>query len=459
MKKIITLWGILLSASLLAAPLTKTGILNTVYGDAFSTNTHPIVRYELITGKTVVPLHASQKFIHSVPVHNCNGKRVEVVIKNSTQSTIQSIKLIANSKQSTKAVTGSQPWASILCKFSDINTEPENLAFFQSLYANQVGGLDHFWRQASYNNINTIGSIAIDWVNLPSPQTSYIPSPGSNHDANLGLLFTDCTNAADSFINFADAGNGSPFAGINMMFNDVLDCCAWGGGKWATLDGITKAWRVTWEPPWGYANQAVLAHEMGHGFGLPHSNNSDGDTNPYDTPWGVMSAATVYSVNHAIHGRLGKHLTMDYKYDLGWVTDADGFIANASSNNTITIDRISIATTTNYRFAKIPLSNGTFYMIEARKKVGDYDANLPGEAIIINHVDNSRNEPPWIVDAANPPADFSDNEGVMWKVGESFTDTIDGYVVDILNTTADGFSIKITGPNATNDLIFANSFD
>ena len=45
---------------------------------------------------------------------------------------------------------------------------------------------------------------------------------------------------------------------------------------------------TTWEPPWGYADISVIAHEMGHGFGLPHSTAIDW-TSVYDNAWDVMS--------------------------------------------------------------------------------------------------------------------------------------------------------------------------
>jgi len=77
------------------------------------------------------------------------------------------------------------------------------------------------------------------------------------------------------------------YKGINMMFNDSLGCCAYGGGRYATLDGLTQMWDTTWEPPWGYQNVAVIAHEMGHAFGLPHSSGAYGAT--YDNEWDVMS--------------------------------------------------------------------------------------------------------------------------------------------------------------------------
>ena len=65
------------------------------------------------------------------------------------------------------------------------------------------------------------------------------------------------------------------YDGINMMFNSNFDNgYAWGGARYMTLDGETKLWRTTWEPPWAYHSISVIAHEMGHGFGLPHSDRS-----------------------------------------------------------------------------------------------------------------------------------------------------------------------------------------
>jgi hypothetical protein len=115
------------------------------------------------------------------------------------------------------------------------------------MYGNSAGRLDHYWRELSYDQINVVGSSAAGWFTLPKPRADYIPQGGS---ADLTALFSDCTAAADSVVDFSNGGGG--YEGINMMFNDVLDCCAWGGTRWGTLDGVTKLWRVTWEPPWGW---------------------------------------------------------------------------------------------------------------------------------------------------------------------------------------------------------------
>ena len=58
--------------------------------------------------------------------------------------------------------------------------------------------------------------------------------------------------------------NLSVYDNINLVLNNDLDCCAWGGGS--TFNA--KSYGVTWEPPWGQ-EAAVYVHEMGHSLGLP----------------------------------------------------------------------------------------------------------------------------------------------------------------------------------------------
>lgn len=434
-----------------AANPAKEGVLMVEYGETFLTGDRPHVRYYLSHEQGNERLLFSQEFLAKNPLHQWSGKRVRVTFKGAAEEAgqpAQAVELLEG--QLRGGVNGAQPWISLLCKFNDVAAEPENVAFFQDMYANLPAGLDHYWREVSYNNINVVGSVAVDWVDLPGTHNSYVPTPGSGTDADLGSLFTDCTAAADPFIDYT-AG----FVGINMMFNELLDCCAWGGGRSATLDGQFQSWRVTWNPPWAFGNEGVIAHEMGHGFGLPHANNSDGDSNPYDSPWDVMSSATDRAVDDPVYGRLGKHINMQFKYRLGWVTDADGFIADAQTDQLLEIDHTALVSTANPRFVRLPLLDGSHYMVEVRKQVGNYESNLAGEAVIIHHVVSGRSEPPWVVDQDVPPADYSDNEGVMWKVGETFVDSIDGYTVEVLAETTHGFQLRIKG----NDLIFADGFD
>lgn len=347
---------------------------------------------------------------------------------------------------SAEAVLGSKPWVTLACKFSDKGAEPENLSYFQGMYANAPGRLDHYWREVSYDAIDIVGSTAVDWKKLPNPRSSYLRPDGS---ARLDMLFNDCTAAADPFVDFS-LGSSGGFEGINLMFNDDLDCCAWGGGRYATLDGVSKTWRTTWDPPWAFAQEGVIAHEMGHGFGLPHANNSDGDSNPYDSPWDVMSSATGYAVDDPIYGKLGKHVTSYHKDRLGWFEESEKFVVPGQGFFRVTIDPLGSATTATYRVARIPIngSSSSYYTVEVREAVGNYEADIPGTGggdrmVIIHEVNTGRSEPAWVVDEDVAPADYASTEGVMWRVGEVFVDPGAEIVIEVEGQTATGFQVGI----------------
>jgi M6 family metalloprotease-like protein len=207
-------------------------------------------------------------------------------------------------------VTGSQPWITLPCKFADIITETKPIAYFTEMYTSTYPGLDHYWREVSYNLLNVQGSGSVShWYTLPQPQSYYEVAGGS---MDTGKLFQDCTAAADAEVYFPN------YAGINMVFNGDFPTSKGGSGT-ATLDGVTRSWRRTWLADWGFSNLAVVEHEMGHGFGLTHSSGNYGLT--YDNVWDVMSDTwtNCYLTRDPVFGCLGQHT-------IGWHKDLEGAI-------------------------------------------------------------------------------------------------------------------------------------
>jgi len=353
------------------------------------------------------------------------------------------------------AVAGNTVWATLLCKFSDVATEQKPLAFFSGQYGNSPGQLDHYWREVSYNKINLTGSSAYGWFTLPSPRSTYVPAGGS---ADLNKLFDDCVAVANPTVNFAANGG---LQGINMMFNGDLDGFAWGGSRCKTLDGINKCWSSTWNPPWSFSNSAPLSHEMGHGYGLPHANNSDNDSDPYDNPWDVMSDAWSNAGTDATYGKIAKHLSTYSRDRLGFVDAARKRTINTDGTYTIELDRASLIGSTKTQMIVVNAPGDAasrYFTIEARKPGGKYEANLAGAAVIIHEVLTTRSTPAWIVDATSPPANVSNNEGSMFKVGETYA--LPGkFSVTVNSATAEGFSVTVVrGTGQAPDPVFRNGF-
>jgi len=139
-------------------------------------------------------------------------------------------------------------------------------------------------------------------------------------------------------------------------------------------------------PPWGYGNQDVLAHEMGHGFGLPHS--SGAYNTPYDSMWDPMSAGGTCAPGDVTYGCIAVHTISYHKDRLGWIPSDRKYTAAGGSDQTITIERIDELPTTSgtYLMAQIPYGStaSTFYTVESRRFHGydggsAYKSRVPGE--------------------------------------------------------------------------------
>jgi M6 family metalloprotease-like protein len=342
-------------------------------------------------------------------------------------------------------VLGSTRWVTVACRFSDIATEQKPVSFFQSQYGTQPGQLGHYWKEVSYDKIDLTGSTAKGWYALPFPRSHYVTVVDGKDKADLNALFSDCGAVADPDVDFLNV------QGVNMMFNGDLDGFAWGGGSCATLDGQRVCPRVTWNPPWSFNNLAPLAHEMGHGYGLPHSDNSDGDDDTYDNPWDVMSDAWDNAVSDATFGALPKHINIFQRDRLGWVDAARKLTipAGNAQRRQIKLDFASTRGSTNTQMIVLAMpaqadpAATVIYTLEARGRGGNYESNLAGNAVIVHRVEDYGTA--YSVDSDVPPADTSNNEGSMLKSGERWRTPDGGHWVHVDTATSSGFLVTI-GP-------------
>lgn len=385
----------------------------------------------VFSSQSVIGINLVDLNRHSVIVNGSWLVQTEDGHQRLKVSTIQADESLALEPE---GVFGHQPWVSILCKFADYSIEPENLAYFQGMYSAAYPGLDHYWREQSFDKVDLIGSNAYGWYTLPYNRSHYVPASGY---MDWDAAANDCTAVAEADVYFPN------FVGINLMFNADLDGYAWGGSWYLCLDGVCKIWRMTWEPPWGYGNIGVIGHETGHGFGLPHSSGDYGLT--YDNAWDVMSDVWSNGDRGGVddtYGTLGQHTIAFHKNILEWIDSDHMVVLTTGTKQTVALERIAQPVTDDALGVKVLINNSenTFYMIEARRFIG-YDSWLPGDAVIIHHVDVGRDNPAHVVDI-DRDGDTGD-EGAMWLPGETFVDTVSGIRISVDAITATGFIVTI----------------
>lgn len=409
----------------------REGTLTVLWGDPGPDSDAPPQTRVTLTGDDgraeILDIDPASPLAASLP--ELNGRRVRVAFAPGSRRAM-AIEPLAGGRAAS-GLSGNQRFITILCKFSDAPDEPKPLNYFQGMTADTYPGLDHFWREQSYGAIDLAGSDAAGYFALPRPVAGYLNSG----EPDLDALAADCTAAADATVDF------SPYASVIMAFNKDIGCCAWGGRRDMTLDGVNKTWGLVWVPLWGIKDISVIAHETGHTFGLPHSSGPYGNT--YDSPWDVMSKATdgCLIVKHPVYGCVPQGTIAYHKDMLGWIP-AGRVYTHAEGTQSVVLQQLTQPPDDGYLLARIPIDGSLshFYTVEARRWVG-YDQKLPGMGLIIHEVKVNRVVRAQVVDADNN-GNPGDN-GALWHVGETFYG-LDHVMVRVDGQTGTGYTVTIS---------------
>jgi M6 family metalloprotease-like protein len=433
-------------------PTTKVGRLDIFFGDNFSTQKPTKTQYNYLVSDSGERINISvnpELTSEYGGLAKLNGQRVEVSFMQpsiSLQDTeknpipVQSIKPAASKTnlaklQDTYYPVGVQKFVTVLCRFADsTGVTPHQPDFYRGMLGSTAPGLDNYWKEVSYGKLGVDGTTVAGWYNLPGTRASYFSSPDT---IDLVKLRNDCISVADNDVNF---GN---FQGITMAFNQNLDGPAWGSRTYMMLDGVEKYYASMWMPEYpGYQEQHVYAHEMGHGFGLPHSSGDYGLD--YDSQWDVMSNGAK-NVDPT-YGKIAPHTIGDYKdYINLFGPNRVVYQYDLTVPKTFDLERMAQpVSTTNpqviYLVSPNASSTQRVFTLESRMFAG-YDVNLPGEAVIAHNINYGRDNWAQVLDVdqnGNP-----NDSGAMWTAGETYSNSVNDLAFKINSKSSSSFNVTV----------------
>ena len=264
------------------------------------------------------------------------------------------------------------PWAVLLCKWSDDDSEPQPRDYFERLFTTtgvgQLNMLD-FFHEVSHRKLDLSGSQVFGWLTLAQPRSAYTGS-GPNQ-AGRWELVTWARAAADL------AGiNLTPFYGIVVCMNIATDF--WGGGRTAVLAPPAPP-----EPQ--RFDASGISQEMGHGYGLDHSRR-DGSTADYEDPWDTMSTwNSCYMAAHPEWVEVGPGLNAANMRGRGWL-DATRVWRPSTTDycRTITLRPLHRLDLPGHVVAEVPGPGGP-YFVEFRVQER-WDAAIPRPAVLVHRL-------------------------------------------------------------------------
>jgi len=333
--------------------------------------------------------------------------------------------------------TGTKKVLVILINFTDVTQNAGNTpSYYDNLLFNDSAGansMNNYYKEVSYNQVNITGVIAGDrWYSSAYNESYYGKDSDHNngdHDDYYGYIFRLAREAlllADADVDFSaydtnddgilnqdeihiiivHAGCGEEDSSCTGWNTDAIWSHRWDifGSPYncpdcidTVLDGVRISRNDNLEDIAGYTMQAensplgTFAHEFGHDLGLPDLYDTDYTSNGIGD-WGIMASGSWLN-----NGNTPSHFSAWSKYFLGWArpTKVITSLFNEQINQTETHDDVYMLLDNpgdspgNLDWTDSGTGSGEYFLVENRRKTG-YDAYLPGEGLLIWHIDESR---------------------------------------------------------------------
>ncbi|MEO0126387.1 MAG: M6 family metalloprotease domain-containing protein [candidate division WOR-3 bacterium] len=322
-------------------------------------------------------------------------------------------------------VLGEKKAIVILVDFSDNVAQYPKSGFDSLIYGENENSMRKYYSEVSYGKF-TISkqSNIVGWVRAPQNYAYYVgDSFGfySDYPRNVQKLVEDACALADPYVDFSQydgdgdgivdgifivhAGPGAEETGSPndiwshqwQLSNTGTSC----PGPYQTQDGV-KVDYYSMEPerlvnPPSRITVGVFVHEFGHVLGLPDLYDIDYSTNGIGL-FCLMAAGSWGRINSSdLPGNTPAHLSSWCKYQLGWLTPT---AVERSGISKLESQQVPCSAKSPFviRMLEDPGGpdwndrtggTGEYFLIENRYRTG-FDRSLPGDGLLILHVDDSR---------------------------------------------------------------------
>ena len=309
----------------------------------------------------------------------------------------------------------------ILINFKDRSTTYTAANFNTLLFGSGTKSMKDYYEEVSYGKFSVSpgpGGVA-GWYTASQNHDYYGQNDALGKDRWPGTLVREAVAAADPTFNFAPYDNDSD------CYVDVVDIIHQGSGE-ESGDLPTDIWSKNWNLysayHYGYSNggeyttndpcpaggfikvddfviqpeklsgsqqtMGVFAHEYGHALGLPDLYDTT-DSSEGIGAWSLMAYGSWNGISR--QGDTPAQMDAWSKSFLGWVSPT-----HVSTSSVTQIKRVEDNSVV-YQLLDNPngvndwisgTGKGEYFLVENRRKIG-FDAALPGEGLLIWHIDES----------------------------------------------------------------------
>jgi hypothetical protein len=332
------------------------------------------------------------------------------------------------------ATTGEIKTAVILVNFQDNTTQPKTAAQSNTLVFGNVS--DFLWENSYHHTF--LGGDTFGWFTLPM----------SGAVCDTDTLVREANDAA-----VAAGANLGAYAQVIYMFPKTR--CTWAG-----LGGIgANGQKLVYVNGTNAFDQRVIAHEMGHGFQLDHSDALECGAASIGSSCSDLDQA---SPDDTMGSRAG-HFNVFQKERLGWLgTSGMPAITTVTASGRYTLEPLETQTT---GVKALKIRQGTdpatgqavWYYLEYRQAVG-FDSILASVGTLTSGVSIIRGMPSntgsvnTLIDTtpeSNTLSRLSDFEDGTLQPGRTFTDAAAGVAVSVVSVDANGAVVDITVPGGS----------